>query len=93
MPTVNMYYDKDGVLRSGWTGKENKRGNVPQPPPPPPPKKAQQEIVVDLQTATNIPMQAKAQIAACAERLENCGDDWYAVVQDVASELRQLLHG
>jgi len=43
--------------------------------------------------STNIPMQADAQIAACTERLENCGDDWYAVVQDVASELRQLLHG
>jgi DnaJ-class molecular chaperone len=46
-----MYYDKDGVLRNGWTGKEIKRGNVQ--PPPPPPKKAQQYIKVDLQTATN----------------------------------------
>ena len=47
----------------------------------------------ELVPSPNIPMQANAQIAACTERLENCGDDWYAVVQDVASELRQLLHG
>jgi len=52
MPTVNMFYDKNGVLRSGWSGKKIERGNVP-PPPPPPPKKAQQYIKVDLQTATN----------------------------------------
>lgn len=25
-----MFYDKNGVLRSGWTGKEIKRGNIPQ---------------------------------------------------------------
>jgi len=52
MSTVNMFYDKNGVLRSGWTGKEIRCGKVP-PPPPPPPKKAQQYIKVDLQTTTN----------------------------------------
>jgi len=49
MPPVNMFYDKNQVLRSGWTGKEIKRGNVP----PPPPTKLQQHIKVDLQIATN----------------------------------------
>ena len=54
---------------------------------------ASKQVEAASSASTNIPMQAVAQIAACAERLENCGDDWYAVVQDVASELRQLLHG
>jgi len=36
--TVNMYRDKNGVLRSGWTGKEIEICNVPLPPPAPPKK-------------------------------------------------------
>ena len=55
MPTINMFYDKNGVLRSGWTGKEIKCCNVPVPPP----KKAQQCIKVDLRTTTNIETKQK----------------------------------
>lgn len=56
MTTVNMFYDKNGVLRSGWTGKEIKLGHVPPPPPPPPkPEVTIDDLIKDLFKAVAIP--------------------------------------
>lgn len=55
MTIVNMFYDKNNVLRSGWTGKEIKCGDVPLPPPPPKPEVTLEDLITDVFKAVAIP--------------------------------------